>query len=110
DLDAIILRGSNRDVNEVLRIIEDMERISAEAVPEIEVVPLEHASSEALAPLLTTIEPDLLPGRPGKISITALNKPNALLLVGRAEAVRAVRELIGKLDQPVSPDTQLRVF
>ena len=50
DLDAIILRGSNRDVNEVLRIIEDIERISAEAVPEVEVVTLQHASSEALAP------------------------------------------------------------
>ncbi len=110
DLDAIILRGSNRDVNEVLRIIEDIERISAEAVPEVEVVPLDHASSEALAPLLITIEPELVAGRPGKVSITALNKPNALLLIGRAEAVKAVRELIAKLDQPVAPETQLRVF
>ncbi len=78
ELDAIILRGSNRDVNEVLRIIEDIERISAEAVPEVEVVPLEHASSEALAPLLTTIEPDLLAGRPGKVSITAAQQAECL--------------------------------
>ncbi|MEX2114074.1 MAG: secretin N-terminal domain-containing protein [Pirellulales bacterium] len=110
DLDAIILRGSNRDVNEVLRIIEDIERISAEAVPEVEVVPLEHASSEALAPLLATIQPALLAGRPGKISVTALSKPNALLLIGRGEAVAAMRELIAKLDQPVAPESQLRVF
>lgn len=110
DLDAIILRGSKRDVNEVLRIIEDIERISAEAVPEIEVVPLKHISGEALAPLLTTIEPDLLAGRPGKVSITALNKPNAVLLIGRGEAIKAVRELIAKLDVPVAPQTQLRVF
>ncbi len=110
DLDAIILRGNNRDVNEVLRIIEDIERISAEAVPEVEVVPLQHASSEAMAPLLTTIEPDLVAGRPGKVTITSLNKPNALLLIGRAESVKAVRELIAKLDQPVPPGTQVRVF
>jgi type II secretion system protein D len=110
DLDAIILRGSNRDVNEVLRIIEDIERISAEAVPEVEVVELHHASSEALAPLLTTIEPELAAGRPGKVSITALNKPNALLLIGRIETVKAVRDLITKLDQPVAPETLLRVF
>jgi type II secretion system protein D len=110
DLDAIILRGSNRDVNEVLRIIEDIERISAESVPEVEVVPLEHAASEALAPLLTTIEPELLAGRPGKVSVTALNKPNALLLIGRGEAVKAMRELIAKLDHPVDPESQLRVF
>jgi type II secretion system protein D len=74
------------------------------------VVPLAHASSEALAPLLTAIEPQLLAGRPGKVSITALNKPNALLLIGRGEAVTAMRELIEKLDQPVAPHAQLRVF
>ncbi len=110
DLDAIILRGSNRDVNEVLRIIEDIERISAETKPEVEVIPLQHVSSEALAPLLTTIQRDLLSGRPGRVSITSLNKPNALLLVGWGEAIASVRELVKQLDRPVPPQTQLRVF
>ena len=110
DLDAIILHGSNRDVNEVLRIIEDIERLSAESVPEVEVVPLKHVSSEALAPMLGTIQRDLLAGRPGRVSITSLNKPNALLLIGRGETIKSVRELIAKLDQPVGPQTQLRVF
>ncbi len=110
ELDAIILRGSNRDVNEVLRIIEDIERLSAETVPEVEVVSLNHASSEALAPLLTAIEPELAAGRPGKVSITSLHKPNGLLLIGRPEAVKSVRELISKLDQPVAPEMLLRVF
>ncbi len=110
DLDAIILRGSNRDVNEVLRIIEDIERISAETVPTIEVYPLKHVGSEALAPMLALIQRDLLAGRPGRVSISALNKPNALLLIGWGEAIHSVKELIEKLDQPVEPQTQLRVF
>ena len=76
DLDAIILRGSNRDVNEVLRIIEDIERLSAETVPTVEVYPLKYVNSEALAPMLTLIQRDLLAGKPGRVSITALNKPN----------------------------------
>ena len=110
DLDAIILRGSNRDVNEVLRIIEDIERISAETVPEVEVVNLKHVSSQALVPLLQQIQQDLLMGRPGRVTIAALNKPNAVLLVGWGESIKSVRELISKLDQPVPPQTQLRVF
>ncbi len=110
DLDAIILRGSNRDVNEVLRIIEDIERLSAETVPTIEVYPLKHVGSEALAPMLALIQRDLLAGRPGRVSIAALNKPNALLLIGWGDAIHSVKELIEKLDQPVEPQTQLRVF
>ena len=107
DLDAIILRGSNRDVNEVLRIIEDIERSSAETVPTIEVYPLKHVGSEALAPMLALIQRDLLAGRPGRVSIAALNKPNALLLIGWGDAIHSVKELIEKLDQPVEPQTQL---
>ena len=110
DLDAIILRGSDRDVNEVMRIIEDIERISAETIPEVEVVQLAHAGSDAVAALLTTVEPDLLAGRAGKVSVTPLNKPNALLLIGQTDVVKVVRDLITKLDRPVSPQSQLRVF
>ncbi len=110
DLDAIILRGSNRDVNEVLRIIEDIERLSAETIPTIEVYPLKNVNGDALAPMLTLIQKDLLLGRPGRVSITALNTPNSLLLVGWGDAINTVKELIEKLDQPVEPQTQLRVF
>ena len=110
DLEAIILRGSNRDVNEVLRIIEDIERLSAETIPTVEVYPLKYVNSESLAPMLTLIQRDLLAGKPGRVSITALGKPNALLLVGWGDAINSVKDLIAKLDQPVEPQTQLRVF
>ncbi len=110
DLDAIILRGSNRDVNEVLRIIEDIERLSAETVPSIEVYPLKHVGSDALAPMLNLIQKDLLAGRPGRVTITSLSTPNALLLIGWGDAINSVKELIDKLDQPVDPNTQVRVF
>jgi len=46
----------------------------------------------------------------GRISITPLIKPNGLLLIGWGEAVKAAKQLIAKLDQPVDPQTQMRVF
>lgn len=110
DLDVMILRGSERDVNELVRIIQEIERISAESVPQVEVLALQYASSEAVAKIVTQISTELLAGRQGRASVTALVKPNALLLIGWGEALTALKDLVGKLDQPVGPETQFRVF
>jgi len=110
DLDVVILRGNQRDVDEVVRIIQEIERLSAETEPAIEVYTLEHVSGEALAPMIALLNRDLNAGRQGRISVTPLIKPNALLLIGWGEAVKSVKELIAKLDQPVAPESQLRVF
>ncbi|MBL9125004.1 MAG: hypothetical protein JNG90_15310, partial [Planctomycetaceae bacterium] len=110
DLDVMILRGSERDVNELVRIIQEIERISAESVPQVEVVQLQHASSETVAAIIKQISTELLTGRQGRASATALVKPNALLVIGWGEALTTIIELIAKLDQPVGPETQFRVF
>jgi type II secretion system protein D len=110
DLDVIILRGRERDVQELMRIIEEIERISAETVPQIEVIPLEHANSYSVGRILTQIQAELLVGRQGRALAVPLRSPNAMLLVGWGEAQTALRELIGKLDQPISPAAQFRVF
>jgi len=110
DLDIIILRGDRHDVEEVLRIIEEIERLSAEEEPIIEVYTLRHVGSDAVETLVTKIEEALLASRQGHVSVTALVKPNALLLIGRGEAVAVVKELLKKLDQPVSPEGHSRVF
>ncbi len=110
ELDIIILRGDRHDVDEVLRIIEEIERLSAEEEPVIEVYTLRHVGSDAVGLLIAKIEEALLASRQGRVSVTALVKPNALLLIGRGEAVEVVRELLEKLDQPVSPESQARVF
>lgn len=110
DLDIIILRGRDQDVDEVARIIEEIERLSAETVPVIDIHPLKYVGGESLVAIIAQVNKDLLGGRQGQVSITPLVKPNALLLIGWGEAVSAIKELIRKLDQPVPPQTQLRVF
>ncbi len=110
DLDVIILRGRDRDVQELKRIIEEIERLSAETQPVIEIYPLRHVRGESLSLIVQEVEKELISGRQGRVSITPLVKPNALLLIGWGEAVKAAKELIGKLDQPVAPETQQRVF
>jgi type II secretion system protein D len=110
DLDVVILRGRDRDVEELAKIIEELERLSAEAEPDIEVYALRHVRGSALAQIIQQISRDLIGGRQGRVAVISLEKPNALLLIGWGEALTTIRELIRKLDQPVSPETQLQVF
>jgi type II secretion system protein D len=110
DLDVIILRGRDVDVDEVSRIIAEIERLSAETVPEIDIYQLRHVNCRSIVTIIEMVAQDLIGGRQGKIHITPLVKPNALLLVGWGEAVDAMKELVARLDQPVSADSQLRVY
>lgn len=110
DLDVIILRGNKRDVREMTRILKEIERLSAETEPSIEVYPLKHVRGDSLATLLEKVNPDLVGGTRGRVSVTPLVQPNSLLLIGWGEAVKSVRELIEKLDQPVPPDAEFQVF
>ncbi|MCL4204927.1 MAG: hypothetical protein KJ000_20805 [Pirellulaceae bacterium] len=110
DLDVIILRGRDPDVDEVARIIAEIERLSAETVPVIDLYRLRHVNCMALVTIVDLVAVDLIGGRQGKIHITPLIKPNAILLIGWGEAVTAMKELIAKLDQPVSAESQLRVY
>jgi len=110
DLDVLILRGREQDVQELAKIIEELERISAETQPSIEVVPLKNAGSEQLMTIAAKVADSLTAGLQGRVVMTPLAKPNAVLLVGWGEAVKAAKELIQKLDVPAAPDAQYRVF
>jgi general secretion pathway protein D len=110
DLGAIIVRGSERDVERVMKIIEEIERLSAEAEPVIQLYRLKHIGSEAMSDVVTPLYGDELAPRQGRVSITPLVHPNAVLLIGRAESVKSVTELISRLDQPGDPTSQFEVF
>jgi general secretion pathway protein D len=110
ELGVIILRGNRRDVERVQAIIDEIEKQSEETRPDIQVVPLEHSNSEAMTELVTQVYTDVYESRQGSLSITALVKPNAILLVGRPENIETALTLIDELDKPVSPDAQIRVF
>ena len=110
DLDVMILRGRDPDVEELSRIIQEIERLSAETTPEIEVVYLQHVRGENLNELIDDVLEDLTGPLQGRVVITPLVKPNALLLVGWGEAVKAAKTLALRLDEAVAPETQLEVF
>lgn len=109
-LDIMIISGNQRDVERVSQIIADIERLTDQTAPAIVVHPLSHVGSEAVAAIVTQLYDQALATRQGRVSITALVKPNALMLIGRKESVDRVIDLVDRLDQPVGPATQFAVF
>ena len=110
EIDAIILRGRDQQLTELTEIIKRLDDASRLTRAEIEVVALQHAGSEAIAKLITAMQEKLVGSIQGRVSVTPLGKPNSLLLIGWGEAVAAVKDLIAKLDQPTSPDSQFEVI
>ncbi len=109
-LDVLVVRGNRRDVERVMQIIRQIEEISVETEPEIRVAMLRHVDCEDLLTIITQVYQSVYAARRGSITMIALVKPNAILLVGRQEAVNTVLELIAKLDRPVAPESEFKVF
>ena len=110
ELDAIILRGNKPDIEEMTRILKELERLSLETDPTIEVYPLQHVRGDSLSALIEKVNTDLTGSLQGRVTVTPLIVPNALLIIGWGESVKSVRQLIEKLDQPVPADAQFQVF
>jgi general secretion pathway protein D len=100
ELDAVILRGRDQQLTDLSEIIKRLDEASRLTRPEIEVVPVRHVNSDALAQLIDSIQEKLVGTRQGRVTVTALGSPNALLLIGWGESMTSMKELIQKLDQP----------
>ncbi|WP_436716423.1 secretin N-terminal domain-containing protein [Roseiconus lacunae] len=110
ELGQIIVKGTTRDVQRVMELIQEIESKAELTQPDSKVVSLQHADANAVSELLTQLYEDVLSSRQGDVSITSLDNPNALLLIGRTEAIASLEELIAKIDQPIDPTSRLRVF
>lgn len=110
EIDLVIIRGSQRDVERALKVIDEIKKQAKESQPEVDIYPLQHANGDAVATLVTQLYESVYAPRQGSVSITALGQPNALLLIGRAEVVKSVKDLVAKIDQPLDPQNQLKVI
>jgi len=109
-LGVFIIKGHRNDVARVIEIIEQIEQRTSETQPAVEIHYLNHVDSNVITELIEELYDDVFGARNSSVSITALDKPNALLLIGREESMSAIKDLIEKLDQPVRPDTQFEIF
>ena len=110
DLDVIMIRGRDADVEELTRIIRELERLSEQTKPKIDIYYLKHVRGKSVSEIVDAVKESLTGTLQGRVEITPLIKPDALLLIGWGDAVDTVRGLLEKLDRPVRPETQLQIF
>lgn len=108
--DIIILKGDPVDVERVRKLIEQIEKTSEDYQPQVEVLPLKHVDNLAVQVIVAEVYTNFYEPSLGQTSITALVKPNALLLVGPPEGVKQAKDIVSNLDVPVEPQTEFKVF
>ena len=116
ELGVLILKGNSPDVDAVMEIIRQIEELSAQTAPDIHVRMLENVDSNALAELLTSVYTQLNQARGrtsqqgAQISVIAVGRPNAVLILAPAGDLESVLALIDQLDTPIKPQTSYAVF
>ncbi|QDU08310.1 secretin N-terminal domain-containing protein [Gimesia aquarii] len=115
DLGVLILRGKDEDVEALMKIIKELEELSAGTRPDIHLLNLRHVNSTALADLLNGVYEELvnlraIQGQTQKIKFIPLGKPNALLILAPDTDMPSILKLAEELDQPVNPLTEFGVF
>ncbi|HZN32337.1 MAG TPA: secretin N-terminal domain-containing protein [Pirellulaceae bacterium] len=107
--DIVIVRGRREDVEKVMQLIEQIEQQSIEFRPEVEIYYLKNIDSQQLNLVIEQVYATVF-ARQGLVTRVPLVDPNAILLIGRKENIPAVVELIDKLDKPLPPTSQFKVF
>jgi len=116
EVGVLVIKGNEKDVEAVMTVIREIERLSAGTAPEVRVVFLRHVSSEALASLLTAVYEKLGAARNATVqqsqavSVFPVSRPNAILIVASKVDMPHVFELVEDLDQPSDPATEFEVF
>lgn len=110
--DILVIRGNPADVERVMKVIENIEKLSSVSEPRVDVVELQFVESQALAALLQNVFDEALSSRYGygTLVVVPLVNPNAVLLVGSPTTVDKALEILKQLDKPGKELTQYELF
>ncbi len=123
DLGVLILSGNEKDVEAVMAVIEEIEKLSVGTAPAIQLLILQHVDATQLSALMASVYEDLTARKPGaatetpqgaaersKVTFIPVTKPNALIILAPEADIPSILELAEELDQPVDPLTEFEVF
>ena len=116
DLGALAVIGNKADVEQVMKVIRELEKLSEATAPKVHLLYLKNVDAESLAELLTAVN-DRLTQFPGKATqptqsaaILPITKPNSLLIIAPEADLERILDLAEELDRPVDPQTEFQVF
>ena len=104
ELGLILIRGGNEeDLKKVQEVINQISLAAQATQPEIKIFNLSYANSQSMRDTLQQLYDQIYQTRYGTISISAMSSPNAIMAIGRKDAIEAIGKLIDNLDK-VAPD------
>lgn len=105
DSNSIIISDDSGNVDRLLKIVRFIDQGKSTG---IEMIAMRHADSQEVAKLISEVENEgVKKGSPppeGKIRVTADSRTNSILLGGAASQIKRIKELIFRLDVPVTSD------
>jgi type II secretion system protein D len=113
DLNLLIIRGNEADVQQVLEVINAIELVAQGTTPEIRLHILDYVDSESLSTLLNDVYTQLGTqqedrGRtPPSVNVIPVVQPNAILILAPATAMEAIIGLATALDAPSDPAAEV---
>ncbi len=109
-LEQMVIRGPKKDVQQILEMINQLESMSLELEPVVELVAMQNADSYRISQVVQQLYAQVYQARRGSITMLPLVKPNTILLIGKKESIATAKELIAKLDTPVAPESEYLVI
>ncbi|MDR0522162.1 MAG: hypothetical protein LBH00_09965, partial [Planctomycetaceae bacterium] len=109
-MEMMNITGSPEDVQVIKNMLKQLETMSLEHEPIIELIPVKHADSLRVSQIVQQLYTQVYQQRRGSVTMLPLVKPNTILLIGKKESNDAAKELIAKLDTAVNPNASFQIF
>lgn len=109
-LDTMVIKGTPKDVAAIQNMIRQIESMSLEHEPIIELVDIKHTDSYRISQMVQQLYAQVYSARKGSVTMLPLIKPNTILIVGKQESIDTAKELIAKLDKEVAPDSEFLII
>lgn len=117
DLDLLILRGNEKDVEAVMQVIRAIEQMAIGSLPEVHLLRLRFVDSQSMSQLLNDVYTRMTELRTNNaqqsqaaVRVVPVVTPNAVLILASSNAMEAVLQLADELDQPIDPTHEVQVF
>ena len=107
---TVIIQGTPEDVRIIQGMLQQLEMLSLENEPIIELLAMRHRDSLRISSWAWQLYQTVYAPRWGAITVIPLVKPNTILILGRREGIDGFKSIVAKLDMPVNPNAAFRIF
>lgn len=105
EANLIILSGRKEDVAVVEKAIRDIYQTAGGLQPKIERIPIANSDPTTTAQQVQAVFDAIYANAQGSASITAIQEPRGLLVIGREEAIKTIKDIVAQYDVEVTERT-----